>query len=267
METEIRRIEVTSLNAFWKKNQALKDISLSVESGKLTCITGPNGSGKSTLLSILAGLPEQGLTYTGQISLPTNSSIDKKKKDLPQLISYLPQTEESTWNFTGYDIILMGRFPHTNGTGFYTARDREIVEKTVEMLQIQELSQKSIFEMSGGEWQKIKIGRCLAQETPFILLDEPVANLDFSFQDQLLTLLKEIASSTGRGILATIHDINTASRFADSLILLPKNSPCIQGTPEEVLTEENLSLTYGGQKFGTFLHPQFRCTQVYPLQD
>lgn len=267
MENKTTRLTTERLSASWKNSQVLKDIDITIQRGQLTCITGPNGSGKSTLLTLISSTQEPGLSFHGNICFKDQhgTSIPASRKALPLMLSYLPQNEDSTWNYKGRDIIVMGRFPHTGGTGFYSRTDQETVQRTLESLEIEELSEKNILEMSGGEWQKIKIARCLAQDTPYILLDEPVANLDFTFQDQLLSLLKQTAHTTNRGILVSIHDINTASRFADSLILLPKLHPAIQGTPEEVLTEENLSLTYGGRHFGTFIHPRFGCTQVYPL--
>lgn len=259
-------------------------------------------------------------TYTRKI-FPTDNSFlllnnlpvsSLKRKDIAKHISFLTQTETSAWNYTVEDIILSGRYSHTKNTGLFSKEDYAIVWNIIELLKINSLAKRNVYSLSGGEFQKVRIARCLAQEPDFLLLDEPVANLDFNYQNELLSLLKDIAhngynftekannSNTQTnvsklpGIIISIHDINTAARFADKLILLSKCKQSEQideksekdkltvvnkqtngqnslqtivqnmltGTVEQLLTPENLYLIYGN-KFGIFTHPEYKCPQIY----
>lgn len=257
-------LQVKNLNAWWGNSFILNDISLQINSEELVCLTGPNGTGKSTLLSILSGLVLPNLKVQGEILLEDKNIFKQKRKLVAQKIAYLTQNETSSWDYTGRDIILTGRFPYTNAGGFYSEKDYVTADKIIDELNIKSLSEKNIFSMSGGEFQKIKIARCLTQEPDFLILDEPVANLDFTFQDELLELIKHLSRSKNMGVLVSIHDLNTASRFADRLILLPKQKQCITGSPKNILTPQNLKQTYGSS-FGTFTHPYYKCIQVYTI--
>lgn len=201
------------------------------------------------------------------------------RKTLAKHISFLPQSETSAWNYSVKDIILTGRFAHTNATGLYTKLDFMVTDYLIDLLNIQNLAEKQIYSLSGGEYQKVKLARCLAQEPDFLLLDEPVANLDFSYQNELLQTLKQISingyssfpdgENRHPGILISIHDINTAARYAEKLILLSKidssnHQEIKKGSPEQILIPESLFQIYGN-RFGTFTHPEYKCPQVYLL--
>ena len=126
---------------------------------------------------------------------------------------------------------------------------------------------RSVYSLSGGEFQKVRIARTLSQETDFLLLDEPCANLDFTVQKELLTLFQSLAHEKNKGILISIHDINAASRFADRIELLPplKNNPeggLISGKANEIFTQENIEKTYG-KGLNIFRHPVYDCPQIY----
>lgn len=248
-------IKICNLNAGWNKKPVLKNINFSISKGEFICLSGPNGSGKSTLLSIIAGIQKEAVFGKPEDSVPI---LKVKQKERARIISYMQQNESSTWNYKAKDIILTGRFPHTNFTGFYSDKDFMVTDKIIRKMGIEESAEKNVFELSGGEFQKIRIARCLVQETDFILLDEPTAGLDFTYQEELLSLLKSMAKENNTGILISIHDINTAARFAEKLILLPKLKPCISGPVEQIMTESNLAVTYGAEiKICT--HPIYKC--------
>lgn len=232
-------LHISNLSASWNKKPVLYNASLSLSKGEFVCLCGPNGSGKSTLLSIIAGI---------------NTEIAAEKKSVPfaylspkkrsRIISYMQQTETSAWNYAVRDFVLTGRFAHTQFSGFYIQADCMVADEAIKRVQIENLAEKKVHELSGGEFQKVRIARCLAQETPFMLLDEPAASLDFACQEKILSMLKEIAKERNTGILISIHDINTAARFADRIVLLPKLEPCISGTPQEIMTAQTLSAVY-----------------------
>ena len=265
-------LQADNINAFWDKNPVLQNVSISVKSGEFVCLTGPNGCGKSTLLSILSGIYEDitntalKITESSKITYNERSITKIKRKDLAQQISYLTQSETSAWNYDAKDIILTGRFPYLRSAGFYTDTDYKIVNQIIQQLHIEDIAKKQVYSLSGGEYQKIRIARCLAQEPDILLLDEPVANLDFSYQAELMALLKDLAHKHNKGVLIVIHDINTAIQYADRVVLLPKGQNCISGTPQEVINRDNLELTYPNTNFGIFSHPVFNCPQVYIKQ-
>lgn len=232
-------LQVEHLSASWKKTPVLRNASLSVSKGEFVCLCGPNGSGKSTLLSVIAGIHAEIAAEKESVSFAYLSP-----KERARIISYMQQTEFSAWNHTVRELVLTGRFAHTHFSGFYTKNDYMVTDETIKRVQIENLAEKRVHEISGGEFQKARIARCLAQETPFMLLDEPAANLDFSCQEQILSLLKSAAKERNAGILISIHDINTAARFADKIVLLPKLEPCISGTPQEIMTDKTLSAVY-----------------------
>ena len=234
-------LKVCNLNAGWNKKKILFNINLSIRKGEFICLSGPNGSGKSTLLSIMTGVQTKPVFGNIKESVPISCLNIKQRA---KIVSYMQQKEFPVWDYSVKDIVLTGRFPHTNFTGFYSKADFYAADKAIEELNIKNLANKSIQELSGGEFQKVRIARTVVQETNFMLLDEPVAGLDFSYQEELLSLLKSIAEEKNKGILISIHDINTAARFAQKIALLPKFKPCIYGTPEQIMTKENLSATY-----------------------
>ena len=142
-----------------------------------------------------------------------------------------------------------------------TISTTEIAEKTLKKLNIEYLKNAHVHELSGGEFQKVRIARCLAQESNFLLLDEPLASLDFSYEDEFITLLKKIAKDENRGILISIHNINTASRFCDKLAVLTEDRKLLCGTAAEIMTADILQKIYG-KEVSTFTHPD-GSIQVY----
>lgn len=271
-------LKCEELNAFYKnKNKnsnVLENVTVKIEQGKLVCLAGPNGSGKSTLMTLLAGLEgkkNSSLQIKSAKTLPFiqgSCETDKifinrlNRRETAKQIGFMGQSEHSAWETSVFETILTGRFAHS-GTD-YTESDYEIVKESAELLNISDLLDRSTFSLSGGEFQKVRIARTLAQKPAFMLLDEPCAGLDISYEPVLLSLLKKIAKQQNHGILISIHDLNIASRFADEIILLPKKSPPIQNTPELILTEKNLSAVYNAE-FRIFNHPVFGCPQVCTL--
>ena len=247
-------LNLNSVSASYGKKMVLKNVSLSIPSGELTCLCGPNGCGKSTLLSILAGIPDQSLCVfrkPGELDL---SKLPRKKA--AQLVSFMQQNEYSTWDFTVRELVLQGRFCHTKN-GFYTKADEDLADRAMEELQIASLADRPVHSLSGGEFQKARIARAICQEPKFILLDEPAANLDFVYEPWLMKKLTALAHEKNTGILISIHDVNVAATYADNLILLPLLQAPICGKIKDTLTKENLKLTYG---------MEFECQKVNYFQ-
>jgi iron complex transport system ATP-binding protein len=258
---------VENLFAYYDKNLVLKDVSLIIEQGELVCITGANGCGKSTLLSVMAHLTDDSLHIKNSIG-PVIKSDDNseivvsslKRKEIAQRIAFMSQNEFSTWNFSVQDIVLTGRYPYTKN-GFYTDADYQKADEMISLLEISELASKNIHEISGGEFQKVRIARALTQATDFILLDEPTSGLDFIYEGKTLSFLRDLAHEKGLGIAVVIHNLNLALQYADKICLMPKNKKNYFGIPSEVVTKENLFDSYN-ENLTVYNHPLLNCMQI-----
>ncbi|MBS7261096.1 MAG: ABC transporter ATP-binding protein [Treponema sp.] len=231
-----------------KNKKVLSDISFSLEPGDFVCLCGPNGAGKSTLLHALA-----------------DSAEIKNVKERAKKISFLTQNENALWDYTVFDTVLSGRFCYTGKLGNYTREDFKIAEKVIKNFGLEALSEKSVHQISGGEFQKVRLARSFAQGSGFLLLDEPLSSLDFVASESLMNLLKEKCFEQNKAVLVSIHDINMAARFADKVLLLGKcqneKQLCFQGSVQDVLTSENLSAVYN-TKVKTFFHPELKIPQI-----
>lgn len=240
----MNEITVSNLKADYNSRNVLNGVSFVVTPGELVALCGRNGSGKSTLLSVMAAVPDAALKVEGSVLLDGVPVGNYKRKILATKIAYMEQSEFSTWNFPVKDYVLQGRFAHSKN-GYYSVKDYEIVETVMAEMQISEFADRTVHALSGGEFQKVRIARALAQEPEFMLLDEPASGLDFVYEPQLMEQLKKITAQKGIGIILSIHNINTAAHYCDKMILLPAQAAVISGTPEQVMNEENLKLTFG----------------------
>lgn len=238
------KLSVNNLRASYNSNPVFQDISFEIKSGELVCLCGANGCGKSTLLTAIAGIGDGNLKTSGTAAIDGVELSSLKNKSRAKLISFMEQSSPSVWDFTVFDFILQGRFPYSSN-GYYSMEDRQIVTEALSKLSINQFAERTIHSLSGGEFQKVRIARALAQTTPFILLDEPAAALDFVYEPQLMTLLKNLAHENNLGIIISIHDVNLAARFADKMLLLPKQQKPVFGTAAEIMTTENLEKTFG----------------------
>lgn len=237
-------IKIENLNFSYGEKQILKNINITLHKGEFVCLCGANGSGKTTLLR--------------QIEKSANKNAKIKNT------AFLKQSEFCAWNSTVFNFILTGRFMWTNG--HYSKNDFAVVKESAQILGIANLLERSVFSLSGGEMQKTRIARILAQQTDFLLLDEPCANLDFTVENELLSFLKKFSKDENKGVLISIHDLNSASRFADRIeLLLPleknANGGLISGNAEEIFRQEIMEKAFGsGIKI--FSHPIYKCPQI-----
>lgn len=215
----------------------LRDVSFPVMRGEFLSLVGPNGSGKSTLLRLLDRilLPERGEILLGDRPLSRFS-----RAELARRIAFVPQDGAPLFPFSVYEIVLMGRSPHTRGVLFENAADRSIAEKMMELTDITHLRDQSITALSGGERQRAFIARALAQQPEILLLDEPNAHLDISHQMDLFRLLKKLNTEAGLTIISVSHDLNLAAGASDRIAMLNRGTLAALGTPDEVLTVEGI---------------------------
>ncbi len=221
--------------------------SLTVAPGECVGLIGPNGAGKTTLLRAALGL----LPHTGASSLTPLTPNARAKA-----AAFLPQAREVAWPVSVEVLVSLGRAPH----GGDAARDRAAVDRALSRLGLESFRTRPATALSGGEVARVLLARALAQETPLLLADEPVAGLDPEGQIHVMTLLRDLAAE-GRGILASVHDLGLASRYCTRLVLMARGRIVADGTPDAVLTDANLAAVFGVRAYravtpdGPILHP------------
>lgn len=232
-------IILNNLNFSYNEKHILKNINISFERNKFYSILGPNGSGKTTLLkNILKALP----TTDKTIYIDAFDINNYKNKDLAKKMSSVPQNTNLEFDFTSFDVVLMGRSPHLKRFERETNKDYEIVREAMEITNTWHLKDKYINQLSGGERQKVIIARALAQESSIILLDEPISNLDIQNQIEIMDTLKFLNRDVT--IISVLHDLNLAAQYSDYILLLKNGEIFFKGTPEKVLNVNNLKYVY-----------------------
>ncbi|MBY6092449.1 ABC transporter ATP-binding protein [Maritimibacter alkaliphilus] len=218
----------------------LHDVSLDIPRGGITALIGPNGAGKSTLLSLVARLAA--LT-TGEISVDTLKIGQCKDRDLAKVLAIMPQSTQVSSRLTIRDLVGFGRYPwHQGHPG---PEDREKVEETLTRFGLEPLAHRFLDEISGGQKQRAFAAMAYAQSTPYLLLDEPLNNLDIAASRSLMRLLRDMAEEDGKTILIVLHDINYAAAFADRLVVMKEGRIVADGKPEKVVSAKLLYDVFG----------------------
>ena len=235
-------IEVNSIAFRYREEWVLQDVSFRVEKGEFVGVIGPNGSGKTTLLKMLYRLlsPQK-----GEILFELVPIRKMDRADIAKRIGVVAQETQLLFPFSVLETVLMGRSPYLGHLMFESEKDLEIAKKAMEWTETLSFSERPMDELSGGERKRVFIARALAQEPEVILLDEPTANLDIHHQMDFLDLILTLNRERGLTILMASHDMNVASEFCDRLILLQEGRIYQIGTPDEVITKENIEKVYG----------------------
>ena len=231
-------IEVKNLLYKVKGKIILNNIDIKFPEKKFIGIIGPNGAGKSTLLKNIYGI------YTpnkGEIFIDGENIKNISKKERAKKIAVLAQEDNSQFDFTIEQIVEMGRYPYKNIFEDYSDKDREIAIKMLEKTGMKNHIGRDFKNLSGGEKQRVLIARALAQETPTLILDEPTNHLDIGYQLQLLHMIKHLDIT----VIAALHDLNVAAIFCDYIFVMKDGEKIKEGTPEEILTKENLKNIFG----------------------
>lgn len=234
------KLVVDDCSFSYSSQLVLDQISMQISKGEVVSIVGPNGSGKSTLLRCICRVlqPKGGVVY-----LNNQDVAHLKPRELARLLGYVPQSGAEVFPLTVYEAVLLGRKPYLSwGVG---PKDREIVDRILRFMKIDEFALKYINEMSGGEKQRVLIARALAQEPEVLLLDEPTSNLDIKHQLEVLGLLQKFAREGGMTVIMVLHDLNLASRFSQKLVLISEGKVFASGPPAAVLNPANISAVYG----------------------
>lgn len=235
-------LTVKDLNFSWGLTSVIKNISLSVKPNSLVSILGINGAGKTTLLKCLNRILSPN---SGEIKVLSEKLSDLELPEVAKLISYVPQTVMSSFAMDVFDVVLLGRRPYINWS--ISQNDRDKVSETLRFLDFEDFAFRRFNELSGGERQKAIIAKAIAQDSSILLLDEPTSDLDLKNQVEVMKKIKELVSSndlTKSALMAT-HDMNIAARFSDHILLLDKGEVKSEGSPEEVLTVQNIADVFG----------------------
>lgn len=213
----------------------LNDVSLSLAGGSMTGLIGPNGSGKTTLVKVLCGLLKP---KRGRVFLHGQELAHLPRKAIARKIAWVPQDMVVPFDFTTYEMVMLGRTPYVRRFAGITAKDRETVQRMLRLTNTESLAPRPFNELSGGEQQRVIIAMALAQEPQILLLDEPVVHLDVNHQVEVLELVRRLNREVGLTVLATMHDLNLASLYFDHLTMLEAGQVVASGTPNEVLSED-----------------------------
>lgn len=232
-------ITLESVRKSYDGDVSIGPVDLQIPAGGVTALVGPNGAGKSTLLTMIGRL--LGMD-AGAISVAGYDVSSTKSKDLAKIVSILRQENHFITRLTIRQLVGFGRFPHSKGR--LTTADEEVISQAIDFLELGELENRFIDELSGGQRQRAYVAMVLAQDTDYVLLDEPLNNLDMKRSVQMMQHLRRAAAEMGRTIVIVLHDINFAGHYADHICAVKDGAIVEFGTPEEIMTGEVLSRVF-----------------------
>ena len=232
-------IRLDHIGVTYGRNNILTDLDLNFRDHCITAVMGPNGCGKTTLLRCIGGLQRP---TTGSVFVDDRSVIDFPPRDLARRMAMVRQHAQTDFDFSAFEIVLMGRNPYQRRLQNESQADWDIVERCMRQTGTWHLRFSVPSQLSGGELQRVMIARALAQDTPILLMDEPVSNLDIAHQLDIMRLLR---TATDKTILIVIHDLNLALQFCDRLLLLHNGRALYHGTIADGLTPDNILKVYG----------------------
>ena len=235
---------IEKLHGGYNGTEILKGVSVELRESEFASIIGPNGSGKTTLLRAMS-----------RVLRPTRGSIRLDGKDIYAIsarefakrVAVVPQDTLAAFDFSVLEIVLMGRSPRLGRFAVEGNKDTEIALAALARTGTAHLRDRQINALSGGERQRVLVARALAQEPDVLLLDEPTSHLDISFQFEIMDLVKSLNRERGMTVLAVLHDLNLASQYCDRLIMFGHGSVQADGSPDEVITADNIRRVYGAE--------------------
>ena len=238
----VHTLTATGLSAGYGEDEILHGLDLAVPPGKITVIVGANACGKSTLLRAMSRLLSP---RKGQVLLDGKSIHRTPPRELARTLGLLPQSPIAPEGITVADLVSRGRHPHQRLFSRWTRADDEAVDAALTATKTSELAERPVDELSGGQRQRVWIAMALAQQTEILLLDEPTTFLDISHQVEVLDLLTDLNHARGTTVVMVLHDLNLAARYADHLVAMTDGRMHVSGTPQDVLTEDNVRQVFG----------------------
>lgn len=219
--------------------QILKEVGFELPTGQIIALIGANGAGKSTLFSLMARMnPLQ----VGQISFNGNDINTTSDADMAKVVAMLAQENHIQGRLRVRELLMFGRYPYHQGRP--TQMDKDKVDEMIQIFELEPLAERFLSDLSGGQRQRVLIAMVVCQDTPYLLLDEPLNNLDMYHAGRLMRQMKVLAGQ-GKTVVIVLHDINQASQFADTVVMMKQGEVVSVGTPKEVLTAQNMKTLYG----------------------
>ncbi len=225
-------IKVSGLSYRIGNTPVLNEIDLEINKGGVTALIGPNGAGKSTFLSLISRLL---LAQTGVVTVDDLVVGSCPNDVLARKLAILTQSNDATPLLTVNELVSFGRYPYHKGRP--KAEDKAKVEETLDVFGLSDLRHRQLDSLSGGQRQRAQVAMTFAQDTDYILLDEPLNNLDIAASRSLMAVLRGLAQAHDKTIVIVLHDINYAAAYADQIVVMKAGSVVGQGTPDEVVTE------------------------------
>jgi iron complex transport system ATP-binding protein len=232
-------ISVRALSKFYGKKSVVEDVTIDIEQGKITSFIGPNGAGKSTLLSMVSRLID---ADTGEVLVDKSDVKKMKSNDFAKRISILKQSNYMNVRLSIRELVSFGRFPYSKGR--LTEEDERIVDQSLEYMGLTEMQDSFLDELSGGQRQRAFIAMVIAQDTEYILLDEPLNNLDMKHSVQIMKILRRLVDELGKTVVIVLHDINFASVYSDRIVAMKDGKVVKDGPTEEIIQSDALKEIY-----------------------
>jgi len=237
-------LDTKNISLLFRNKSILSNVSIAVSTGEFFVIIGPNGAGKTSLLKIISGLQK---AQHGSVNIKGKIISGYTRRSLSKVMAIVPQHVELGFPFTVADTVIMGRTPHLGVLGMEGKNDFHIAEEAMEFTEVSHLADRKLFQLSGGELQRVIIARAICQQPEIILLDEPTTALDPAHQLKIMDLMEKFRRQYNTTIIMVSHDLNLASMYGDRLLLLKEGKVIKTGDPKTVLNKSLLEESYGCQ--------------------
>lgn len=238
----MNNIDIQHVTFNYEKRTLFHDLSLRIDDGEFCALMGPNGSGKTTLLKCISGLLP---LADGNIRINGQALNDYSSRDLAKTVAYVPQHQDIIFDISVYDLVMMGRNPYQKRWQVFNSEDDIIVREMLEKCHLTELKERMLSELSGGELQRSLVARAMAQQTPIMLLDEPLSNLDVAHKFEIMDILRKLNCEENVLILLIVHDFPLALEYATQAILLNEGQLVQHDIISAVLSPENIRKCFG----------------------
>ena len=232
-------IQVRELSKFYGKKAVVEKVSVNIQRGQITSFIGPNGAGKSTLLSMVSRLLD---ADTGEVLVDKDDVRKMKSNDFAKRVSILKQSNYMNVRLTVRELVSFGRFPHSRGR--LNEEDIRVIDQAIEYMELGDLEDNYLDELSGGQRQRAFISMVIAQDTEYVLLDEPLNNLDMKHSVQIMKILRRLVDELGKTVVIVLHDINFASVYSDRIVALKDGRVVKDGPTEDIINSESLKEIY-----------------------
>ena len=242
-ENENILIDARNVNVEYETYHALHDIMLSIKAGELVAIIGPNGCGKSTTMRTINGLLK---LSTGSLTVGGLDVTKVSLEEMAKMCSNIPTEFPPDFNLSVYEVVMLGSYPHRQSMWWETEKDEEVVRAALEMYGMSHLADRDITQLSSGERQRTLIAKAYVQQPRIMLVDEPTAHLDIRYTLEVMQYFKDlIKREKDMAIVIAAHDLNAVAKYCDRIVMMKKGHIIACGTPEEVMTPENIETVYG----------------------